>query len=307
MKTLHQTPENSARRGKWLIIFGMLWVGCSVSQVASAQTVDYAQTRTSLQTKVNLHLGETKLPRVLEELSQQTGLKIEAADFLQERELLVELENMSAQAVLDTLAEGNDWIWFENRKGHLLVTRPRFKKTQELLNVAPAFRAIVPKDLRRFVGVDLSDAEIMSAVDGALPDHERIPDPRLTREFALPLRLQAPITEQENAMIAWVTKEVRAGTKIPYAKLTPEQQHSLLVYFVFTAMRSAFDSNFLGKGKLIQGLNPALLNEDRQQMTYRDGSIMFSLRTEKGEEFIYAEGRASPERLPDPLLLKIPR
>lgn len=290
------------------IFLVLLLMSLSLSQPIRAQTIIYQQTRTALRSEVHLQLGETTLTRALQELSQQVHLQIQAADYLQERELVVELNNMSAQAALDTLAEGNDWIWYEEKQGQIFVSRPKFNKTQKLLDVAPAFRAIVPKDLRRFVGVDVSDAEIRSAFRQSQPNSDyvlRSPEiinhlpPRLR---LLPEMIEAPVKQQENVMVTWVTKEVRTGKKIPYSTLTPEQQHSLLVRFVFTAMHDVFVPS--GASNLIIGLDPAGMDENQMRVIYQNGGIFVG--TLQQGHFSFGEGIMSGKQLPDPLFLHTP-
>jgi hypothetical protein len=304
-----ETSKRPSRYASMLLSLFLLYTSLCLAPSARAQTIDYLRTRTLLQIKVHLRLGETTLSKTLQEMSRQTGLQIESADYLQERELLVDLDNMSAQAVLETLAEGNDWIWNETKQSRILMTRPKFNATRQLVEVAPAFRAIVPKDLRRYAGVDLTDAEIRSAFQQSQPNSELIEKPEKAdfgspRFRILPEILNAPVKEQERRMVAWVTAEVRTGKKIPYAQFTSEQQHSLLVRFVFAAMHTIFEIGHMGAANLVLGLDPAGVDEDQMRITVKDGGIFVG--TLQGGRFSFGEGLMSEKQLPDPLLLHTP-
>ena len=113
--------------------------------------------------KVHLRLGETTLAKALREVSKQTGLRIQPAEYLEDRDLVVELDNMSAKDVLDTLAEGNDWIWYETSKSRIMVARPKLEKTQNLLERRPPLEQSFRRIYADSVGVDVSEAEIRSA------------------------------------------------------------------------------------------------------------------------------------------------
>ena len=303
MKISKTLDKSSPRLFLPIVLFGYL----CFSLGASAQTVDYKETAALLQTKVHLKLGETTLAKTLAEISKQAGLHIQASEYLLDRELLVELDNMSAQAVLDTLAEGNDWIWYEGRQGQIFMARPKFNKTQELLNVTPAFRAIVPKDLRRFVRLDLSDAELRKAFRQLQPESDLVKKTAVLDSvppliWLLPRMLDASVKEQESQIISWVTDEVRTGKKIPCAKLTSEQQNTLLAYFVLKAMDTVFSP--MGPGNLIRGLDPAGVDENQMRVMYTQGSIFIGILREG--KFSYGEGIMSEKELPDPLLLHPP-
>ena len=77
----------------------------------SAQSSLRPATQSLLTKKVHLSLGSTTLPTLLKALSTQTGLIIEAAAYLQERLLVLEIDDISARVILDELAEANDWKW----------------------------------------------------------------------------------------------------------------------------------------------------------------------------------------------------
>ena len=285
-----------------LLPFIALFIGLGLSLAAGAQTVDHKETVTALQTKVHLRLGETTLAKVLQQIAQQTGLQVQPADYLVERELLVDLDNVSAAEALDTLAEGNDWIWYETRKSQIFMARPNFNRMPQLLNVAPAFRVIVPRDLRRYVGVGVTDAELRSAFRQSQPNSDYIlKSPEMldfldVRHQLLPQLLEGVVNEQERQMVAWVTDEVKTGKQMPYAKLSPEQQHILLVRFVFTAMFTAFGPHAIGTANLIQGLDPAGVDENRMRISYKAGAIYIGIL--QGGKFSLGEGIMSQKDLP---------
>jgi len=293
------------RDGSYSQFFFILLACFSLSLPASSQTVEHKEIRTLLQTKVHLRLGETTLAKTLQEMSKQTGLQIQAQDYLNDRDILVELDNMSVQDTLDTLAESNGWIWYEAKQGQIFMARPKFNKTRQLLNVAPAFRAIVPKDLRRYIGLDISDNDLRIAFRQSQPNNDSVlkrPEIFNSRSARHHLQLQlieAPVKVQERQMFSWVTEDVKKGKKIPYAKLTSSQQHSLLVYFVFKALSTAFSPHSTGTANLIAGLDPVGVDESRMRISYKNNIIYVGIL--QGGKFSLGEMIMSENRLPDPL------
>jgi hypothetical protein len=60
---------------------------------------------------VHLTLGKTTLAAALAALSKQTGIQIDAAEYLKDRVLIVQMESLNGRAALDALTALNDLKW----------------------------------------------------------------------------------------------------------------------------------------------------------------------------------------------------
>ena len=109
-----------------------------------------------LRQTVQMDRNDVTVKQALAELSAQCGVKITIESYLEDRMLSLHLTKMPAVDALDTIVEGNDWIWYAENDATVHVTRPRIPTPRNLAEVPAAFRAALPKDMRRYLGYDVS-------------------------------------------------------------------------------------------------------------------------------------------------------
>jgi hypothetical protein len=217
--------------------------GLLVCPQESRQTADDAK----LNTKVHLSLGSTTLLRVMDELSKQTGLKIEASDYLLERKLIVAMEGLTSREALDSLAELNDWTWYRTESGHYLLARPTFRRPSSLRDVPRAMQAALPRDFRVFLG-------------GMADWRKMTPDERAMAALSKP-HLRA-LNQTKEAFVEELAPSLLQQDVKPYSTLSGRQQESLLFSVVFD--RFGDTSELLYDFGLHQ-IEPALVTLELQQ------------------------------------------
>lgn len=138
---------------------GPAWAQSAASDKAAPPQSPSAQTRDAmppiLQTPIHLHLGTTTMQAAAQALAAQTGLHIQVDNCLQARKLLVEMDNLTAQDALDTLAELGDWRWFRKEDGTIWLARKRVVIPQTIADLPACLRAALPRDYRTFLGVSV--------------------------------------------------------------------------------------------------------------------------------------------------------
>jgi hypothetical protein len=107
-----------------------------------------------LKTIVHLTPGRTTLAEVLKVVSEQTGLRVEAADYLREHRLIIVAPGLSTAALLNTLCEMNGWKWQVADDGRVMVDRPAVRTPITLADMPFAFRAALPPDLIRYMEIE---------------------------------------------------------------------------------------------------------------------------------------------------------
>ena len=93
-------------------------------------------------------------------MATQTGLQIQTEPYLETRKLVVELDSLTGQIALDTLAELNDWRWFSPEKGIIRLTRKRVRMPQTLADLSACMIAALPADYRAFLGVGVAKQDL---------------------------------------------------------------------------------------------------------------------------------------------------
>lgn len=185
---------------------------------ASAQAVVSEDAKTKLGASVRLAAGTTTVGQVTDALSQQTGLKIEAADYLRDHMLTMHMTNVSAATVLNTFTELYGWQWSETEDKRILLNHSSLKTPRQITDIPKALEAALPKDFRRFLGMEtpLSSSPFYQAsVRMAADSFPRTLGFDMYKELAL---------------------QVRPGEMIPYDHLSASRKHDLLVLLVLDAM-----------------------------------------------------------------------
>jgi hypothetical protein len=213
-----------AQRTWWLrrhaFLAGLALLGVS-GLCVFAQDTPPGTEEARLNTKVRLSPGETTLAEVMEALSRQTGLQIEASDSLRERRLIVLMEGLTARGALDTLAQLNNWTWRRTGPGHYLLTRLTIRRPQRLADVPFTMQAALPKDFRTYLG---------------LTNWRKMPPGE--RAFAALQGAYGPACSQaRQELVEALAPVLLHEAEIPYSRLTRRQQENLLFFLFFSGFR----------------------------------------------------------------------
>jgi hypothetical protein len=181
---------------------------------------------------IHLTLGKTTLSAALAALSQQTGIRIDAAESLKERDLVVQMEGLTGRTALNALTALNDLKWREIGPNHLLVDRPTPKRPEKITEVPGQFVAALPKDVRDFLLIGMpSDKAWEFAEPNAFPKRKDF-------EFSqfLDSRASGLYREQNRLLEAALPAKLTMGTKIPFRTMTAAQQSELLTMLFLDAI-----------------------------------------------------------------------
>ena len=213
----------------WMLMGIVLAMRFVVSPV-QAQETSQDLTRAKLGKTVHLKLGLTTVDKVMEALSEQTGLTIKAADYLREHKIMVRMENLSAAVALDAIGELNDWVWYKIKAEQILVTRRKLRLDATPAAIPRLIQAAIPKDIRVYVDIATPTEDLTKYVnvfDSHFYDAQRFVGDRLLGVVAV----------DQAAFVNSLPPEILKGDPIPYAKLTNRQRSQLLIALVFPLLR----------------------------------------------------------------------
>jgi hypothetical protein len=120
---------------------------------AAAQTTNIEAAQQSLNKIVHLNLGVTTVGKLMAALSEQTGLKIQAAEYLQARTITVQMDGLTAASALDALKELNDWTSSSSVQNEILISRRRLRVDAVPAAIPRLMQAAIPKDMRTFLQI----------------------------------------------------------------------------------------------------------------------------------------------------------
>ena len=148
----------------------------SGASAARAQNVLSPATTEKLHHPIVLQSGSITLEVIAAQLSQQTGLQIEAAPYLSRHRLTLQCEGDSAESVLGTLAELNEWQWQEVDKGRIVISRALGRKPRGVADIPAAVQRSMPLDARRYLHVGSEDkvGGIQPIVSIGVPAHDKV-------------------------------------------------------------------------------------------------------------------------------------
>jgi hypothetical protein len=199
---------------------------------AAGQIVHTAKAADLLKKQVTLAPRPTTLRNAVSALSEQTGLKIEAEEYLADRKMSIYSVRESAAAALDAIAELNGYVWRETDDLHIVVTRPSIQYPTRLSDAPAAIRAAMPVDFARYLGIGVTVDNLAPIEDKA---QARSLEMRRRRTGIARFEIQARI---ESKIASLIHKECETlytpqtarplmGAGIPFSKLTPIQQSAL--------------------------------------------------------------------------------
>ncbi len=213
-----------------------LGIGCLVLNVLAAPVQaqekplpDYAS---KLAHPVHLALGKTTLAEALAALSKQTGIQIDAAEYLKERVMLVQLDGLTGRTALNALTSLNDLRWSAVGPNHLFVDRPASGRPENIMEVPSRLAKALPKDIRDclLVGIPRKKAWDFAKAD-AFARKSDFEYPQFVSS-----RTGDLYQEQQRLFLASLPAVLPPGTKIPFRSLNPAQQSELLSLLFFREM-----------------------------------------------------------------------
>jgi hypothetical protein len=264
---------------------------------------------------VHLQLGRTTLQQVAAELTRQTGIKVEVAPCLQARILIVQMDHLSAAAVLDTLAELNDREWYRADTHAVLLTRHAANPSQTLPGLATAMQTILPKDYRRYFGDGLTlDDVAPTRAHGHFDTIRQWPHwdekaRKMLNEQALEERLRdrmlALANKQSEQLFASLQPDILDGRKVYPAQLTPQQQALLQTILMLDALHPLFS------GPMVHWMRGHLVGYERDlanvQISLNDGNgLKIDSSASDGNFGVAIPGLPSTHHAPKPLDLLPP-
>lgn len=202
--------------------------------IAQASIASFADDKDMIDQKlalpVKLSTDKMTIQQVTTSLSEQTGVKITAADYLREREVMLRLNSVSARAALNALAELNDWKWRKSKEGVVL------ERNTLRLPVAPgpAFRQLqsaVPKDMRDFLKAPTPSADL-TKYSNPLMDNRRSDQFKFADKLIFNL-----LVEDHGALLASLPPSLLDNQPLKYEQLTVVQKQQLLSQLVFHALK----------------------------------------------------------------------
>jgi len=122
----------------------------ALSRTVQAQDVRTPAAIAKLQKFIHLTVGSSTLEQIAAQLTQQTGLTIETAPYLRQHQITVQCDGATAQALLETFAELNDWQWQE-RSGRIVIERKLGRKPRSILDIPATVQSALAKDVRRYL------------------------------------------------------------------------------------------------------------------------------------------------------------
>ena len=178
---------------------------------------------------VRLTLGKTTLAEVLEALSKQTGIQIDAAEYLKDRVMIVQMDGITGRTALNALAALNDLKWSAAGPNHLVVDRSASGRPESITQVPGLIAKAFPKDIRDclLVGIPQSKGWEFAEVNAF----------KRKSDFEYPgfvsSRTGNLVQEQQKLLLANLSAVLTPGTKIPFKNLPPAQQSELLSILFF--------------------------------------------------------------------------
>ncbi len=199
----------------------LLWAVAAMT-CARAQNPPGSADELRLHHPVRLLMGETSAAALVQELSRQTGLRIDVAGYLADRKLIVNLSGLSARQALDAVAEMNDWDWRATGPGSYLVSRPTLRTPSSTNEIPRAMQAALPKDFRTFLHLpDLRSKTIFQFAGSGTGAHAEAVD----RDRA--------------ALLDSLKPRMASVQEVPYSELTGPQKERLL----FVLMLQGYDES----------------------------------------------------------------
>lgn len=209
---------------------------------ANAQDVTTPALLLKLQKPVHLDVKSITLEQIAARLSQETGLTIEAAPYLRQHQITVQCDGATAQSLLETFAELNDWQWQE-RSGKIVIERRLVRKPRSIAEIPATVQSALAKDVRRYLRDGAENTVVRDDGNRELPDANTILGRQVRadlQEKAVSKFCQGYSVQGIGYAIARMTETLRAdypdSRRLPWKKMTDWQQRLLVAQEVLSIL-----------------------------------------------------------------------
>ena len=267
----------------------LLWavVGCVLP--GQAQHTDADRSAQAIKMAVHLHLGATTVAKLAAQIGDQTGLAIEIEPMLAEHRLLVQMDGISAETALKTLADLNGWEILHPHAGHYRIRAIPVPSPRKIADVPDAFRMALPMAFRRYLGLEAEKDEMPQA-----SAHGQFNDAHL--RYLQDEENQRQMTFLHRKLLDMATKSLtedlaptlRDGHEHLYSALSEDQKDDMITLLVLNKL-TLLDVDLL-HGKL----KPFQRDYNTAELTLKEGRmLMIGSTTQMNGGMLY-EGFGAP-------------
>ncbi|MCW3054620.1 MAG: hypothetical protein JWN14_3790 [Chthonomonadales bacterium] len=264
---------------------GGLLLGAIVGSVlpGQAQQANADPSEQTLKSPVHLRLGATTVGKLAARIGEQTGLTIEAEAILSEHRILVQMDGISAEVALQTLAELNGWEIVHPGPGHYRIRPISVPAPKRITDVPGAFRMALPMDFRRYLDMEAEKQEAPPA-----RPHGQFNDAR--QNYLQDKENQRQVTARYSQLLTMATEALtqdlppalRDGQEHPYAALSEEQKDDMITLLVLNKLKLLSLDMLQGK------LKPFQRDYTTAELTLKNGrTLTISSTTQANGGFLY--------------------
>lgn len=297
----YTTRKNAPRVGFIAIYSLFLTAFCSLAVMA--QTLAINQSRDKLKTIVHLRVGQTTVANVMKAISEQIGVKVLPAEYLQDHRLLMQMDQVSASDVLDTLVDLYGWRWFVNEQGNVVLTgqRPRVPQTPAELPIQA--QIIIPRDVQKYLRIQDPSIKPVVKQDNTIDvsmfaDNIKIRS-QIERQISDLIQKRLVLLESEFSTRADSLPSASSADKLlqlAYTDLTPSMQQGLVKALVLSTLYSAAGSA-RSFNLLHNNLMPYERDMNSAEIMVKGGIIHIGSSTKSEAGYVhvgFGEGLTSP-------------
>ncbi len=290
-------------RSKTSIRFGisLMMIGNLVFpvQTSIAQTVSSSTIKQQLSKIVSITSGLTTAGDLAKELSKQTGAVIKADDYLEEHQLSVQMDGVSAASVLNAVSEMHHWRWIQNNKDEIILTHRRIEKPVDITEYGKAYLSFFPVAWLPFIGAGMDWAKLLTAKDretsaNKFKEIESEADIKLrealiedaknndiqTAKRNLKETLDFSQTDSDTSRFLFpvIREELKRGARIPFSMLAPEERQSSLKFILLRFL--AVQSSPGYKEEILAGkVRDYLVKPEIASLSFRGKALMIGVTT----------------------------
>ena len=232
-----------------LTYFAFFTLCLFATTLASGQSRFGSSVKSKLEKIVDLKPGSTTVLQVMNRLSEQTGVKVFAAKYLEEHQFYLNMTHVSASHVLDLICELNNWRWIVSNDQDVFLTHLIQPRVDNMENFPAAFRTVYPKPWDTFLGLgtnmeELVDPEEMNKRKKSVPEVLDFGDPEFLKQVdeirknAISSLVSKSFYDRKNPNVnqsetdeKWFPfdkNRYRVGMNLPYTQWTDKEKASVL-------------------------------------------------------------------------------
>ncbi|MCW3097057.1 MAG: hypothetical protein JWL77_2675 [Chthonomonadaceae bacterium] len=234
-----------------------------------AQQTDAKHPVEAIKMPVHLRLGATTVGKLAAIIGDQTVLNIDTDPILSTHRIVVEMDGISAETALQTLADLNGWKITHPLSGHYHIRPIAAPLPKQIAEIPIAFRTALPMDFRRYLGLEVAKDDLPQA-----PARGQFNDSRL--RYLQEKEDQRQITFRHNQLLEMATAsltrdlplQLKDGNEHSYAALSPEQKDYMVTLLVVNKLHLLNSDLLHGK------LKPFQRDYNTAELTLKDGRML---------------------------------